>query len=89
MSCKNDSLHCLLTVHGVIQAAKVIADRAGVSKGYGFVTFLHEEDAKKLIMNCDFVMLNHRRLNIAPAIKKQVLTRTEINFNDLLKNYVF
>lgn len=36
--------------HGEIEEAVVISDRAtGRSKGYGFVTFKNEEDAKKAL----------------------------------------
>jgi hypothetical protein len=36
----------LFSAYGRVRAAKVISDRAGVSKGYGFVTFETEEEAK-------------------------------------------
>ena len=35
--------------YGAVRDVKVIADKSGSSKGYGFVTFEHEEDAKKII----------------------------------------
>ena len=31
-----------------MKQTKIIADRAGVSKGYGFVTFETEEEARRL-----------------------------------------
>lgn len=37
----------IVSVYGTVKAAKVISDRAGVSKGYGFVTFETEEEAKR------------------------------------------
>jgi RNA recognition motif-containing protein len=39
----------LFTAFGTVTAAKVISDRAGVSKGYGFVTFNTEEEANRLM----------------------------------------
>lgn len=36
------------SVWGNVKATKIISDRAGVSKGYGFVTFETEEEAKRL-----------------------------------------
>lgn len=86
-----------------MKSTKIIVDRAGVSKGYGFVTFETEQEAQRLqadvrisvisgspachsarrvasvILKFDFVypqgecvVLRDRKLNIAPAIKKQV-----------------
>ena len=41
-------LHKLFSDYGNVRATKIIADRGGASKGYGFVTFETEEEAKKL-----------------------------------------
>jgi RNA recognition motif-containing protein len=38
----------LFSQYGKVVNTKIIADRAGVSKGYGFVTFDSEEEAKRL-----------------------------------------
>lgn len=38
----------LFSAYGNVKATKIISDRAGVSKGYGFVTFESEEEAKRL-----------------------------------------
>lgn len=38
----------LFSTYGNVKATKIILDRAGVSKGYGFVTFETEEEAKRL-----------------------------------------
>ncbi|KAA0189180.1 hypothetical protein HAZT_HAZT012254 [Hyalella azteca] len=62
----------LFSNYGTVKATKVINDRAGVSKGYGFVTFETEEEARRLTQEADNIMLKERKLNIAPAIKKQV-----------------
>ncbi|XP_022199308.2 protein boule-like isoform X4 [Nilaparvata lugens] len=61
----------LFSKYGNVKATKIIADRAGVSKGYGFVTFETDEEAKRLQSDADNIMLKERRLNIAPAIIKQ------------------
>lgn len=37
----------LFSAYGTVRAAKVISDRAGVSKGYGFVTFETEDEARR------------------------------------------
>ncbi|XP_023239852.1 protein boule-like [Centruroides sculpturatus] len=41
-------LHALFSNYGNVKATKIISDRAGVSKGYGFVTFETEEEAKRI-----------------------------------------
>jgi len=64
----------LFSAYGTVKAAKIIQDRAGVSKGYGFITFENEEDAKRL-READNIVLRERKLNIAPAIKKQPFSR--------------
>lgn len=67
-------MHQLFSKYGTVKAAKIIQDRAGVSKGYGFITFESEDDAKRLQREADTdnIVLRERKLNIAPAIKKQV-----------------
>lgn len=62
----------LFSQYGAVKATKIISDRAGVSKGYGFVTFETEDEARRLTQEADNIMLKDRKLNIAPAIKKQV-----------------
>ncbi|XP_076466666.1 protein boule-like isoform X2 [Babylonia areolata] len=61
---------------GPVKDAKIIADRAGVSKGYGFVTFENQEDADRIIKKeADNLIFKDRKLNIGPAVRKQVLPR--------------
>lgn len=67
-------LQTLFSSYGNVKATKIILDRAGVSKGYGFVTFETEEEARRIQREAD-VILKDRKLNIAPAIKKQPFTR--------------
>jgi len=72
-----EELHQLFAQFGTVRGTKIIMDRAGVSKGYGFVTFETEEEAKRLYIavtnkEMDPIILRERRLNIAPAVKKQV-----------------
>lgn len=42
-------MYVMFSAYGSVKATKVISDRAGVSKGYGFVTFETEEEAKRLV----------------------------------------
>lgn len=65
----------LFSSYGTVKATKIISDRAGVSKGYGFVTFESEEEAKRLQRDAENIVLRERKLNIAPAIKKQPFSR--------------
>lgn len=44
---EHDLVH-LFSNYGNVTGTKIIADRAGVSKGYGFVTFETEDEAKRL-----------------------------------------
>lgn len=66
----------LFSAYGNVKATKIISDRAGVSKGYGFVTFETEEEAKRLQQEAECIVLRERKLNIAPAIKKQPFSRS-------------
>lgn len=96
----------VFSAYGNVKATKIISDRAGVSKGYGFVTFETEEEAKRLqqeviddvpstnnrlyrntglvslfiapvvLPQAECIVLRERKLNIAPAIKKQPFSRS-------------
>ncbi|XP_064185663.1 protein boule-like isoform X1 [Anguilla rostrata] len=61
--------------HGAVKEVKIVIDRAGVSKGYGFVTFETQEDAQKIIhdVSADRLCFRDKRLNIGQAIRKQQL----------------
>ncbi|KAJ1522734.1 hypothetical protein ONE63_001893 [Megalurothrips usitatus] len=61
----------LFSQFGNIKEIKIISDRGGVCKGYGFVTFETEEEANKVRHQPDSLVLKERRLNIAPAVMKQ------------------
>ncbi|XP_033149673.1 protein boule isoform X3 [Drosophila busckii] len=63
----------VFSAYGTVKSTKIIVDRAGVSKGYGFVTFETEQEAQRLQADGECVVLRDRKLNIAPAIKKQYL----------------
>ncbi|XP_019885808.1 trithorax group protein osa isoform X2 [Ooceraea biroi] len=66
----------VFSVYGNVKETKIISDRAGVSKGYGFVTFETEEEAKRPQQEAECIVLRERKLNIAPAIKKQPFSRS-------------
>jgi hypothetical protein len=48
-------LALLFSKYGSVKGTKIIMDRAGISKGYGFVTFETEEEARRL-----FTAMNNR-----------------------------
>ncbi|XP_004526790.1 protein boule isoform X1 [Zeugodacus cucurbitae] len=66
----------VFSAYGNVKSTKIIVDRAGVSKGYGFVTFETEQEAQRLQTDGECVVLRDRKLNIAPAIKKQSIVAT-------------
>ncbi|NWX45994.1 BOLL protein, partial [Steatornis caripensis] len=64
--------------YGSVKEVKIVNDRAGISKGYGFVTFETQEDAQKILQEASdspyyAKKLNYKdkKLNIGPAIRKQ------------------
>lgn len=63
--------------YGNVKSAKIITDiNTGASKGYGFVTFGSEEEALRLQKFGGIAILHNRKLNIGPAIKRNVATTT-------------
>lgn len=59
--------------YGNVKSAKIITDiNTGASKGYGFVTFASEEEALRLQKFGGIAILHNRKLNIGPAIKRNV-----------------
>lgn len=64
-------LLCAFSTYGKVRSTKIIFDQDGYNKGYGFVTFNTEEEARRLQSIGRCVILRNRLLNIAPAFKKQ------------------
>ncbi|XP_062517790.1 protein boule-like isoform X2 [Corticium candelabrum] len=57
-------------MYGNVKDSKIITDRQGVSKGYGFITFDSQEDATR-VQEQGCVYFREKKLNIGPAIRKQ------------------
>lgn len=57
----------------VVIEAKVIFDEHQIPKGYGFVTFQSEEDVQN-VTEMGTLFLRNKKLNLGPAVKKQVPT---------------
>ncbi|NXM75895.1 BOLL protein, partial [Serilophus lunatus] len=68
---END-LKKFFTQYGSVREVKIINDRAGVSKGYGFVTFETQEEAQKILQDAKKLNYKDKKLNIGPAIRKQL-----------------
>ncbi|XP_033097930.1 protein boule-like isoform X2 [Anneissia japonica] len=58
--------------YGQVKEAKIITDRAGISKGYGFITFENADEAVRIIKEQgNNLIFKDKKLNIGPAIRKQ------------------
>ncbi len=63
-----DDLHALFSQHGEVEEAVIVKDKfSGRSKGFGFVTFVNDEDAEKAIAALDGHDLNGRNLVVNEA----------------------
>ncbi|CAG2181151.1 unnamed protein product, partial [Oppiella nova] len=71
MFAKESEVKNLFSQFGTVVSVKIINDRAGVPRGYGFVTYETEEDAKRVMKESDNLLIKNRKLNISVAIKKQ------------------
>ncbi|KAM6071125.1 protein boule-like [Chlamydotis macqueenii] len=57
--------------YGSVEEVKIVNDRAGVSKGYGFITFETQEDAQEILQEAKKLNYKGKKLNIGPAVRKQ------------------
>eukprot|EP00075_Anas_platyrhynchos_P028314 XP_027317567.1 protein boule-like isoform X3 [Anas platyrhynchos] len=57
--------------YGCVREVKIVNDRAGISKGYGFITFETQEDAQKILQEAKKLSYKDKKLNIGPAVRKQ------------------
>ena len=56
-STSEQELFQLFSTYGNVIGTKIILDRGGVAKGYGFITFETEEEAKKLLNEVSTIWL--------------------------------
>ncbi|XP_056375900.1 deleted in azoospermia-like [Hyla sarda] len=54
--------------YGAVKEVKIITDRTGVSKGYGFVSFYDDVDVQKIVDSQ--ISFHGKRLKLGPAIRK-------------------
>jgi RNA recognition motif-containing protein len=67
----DESLRKAFASYGDITEAKVITDRdTGRSRGFGFVTFARDEDAKTAISKMDGTSLDGRTIKVNEAQEK-------------------
>lgn len=55
--------------YGSIKEVKIITDRTGVSKGYGFVSFYNDVDVQKIVESQ--INFHGKKLKLGLAIRKQ------------------
>nr|CAD7200181.1 unnamed protein product [Timema douglasi] len=74
---ENDLLE-LFSGFGIVTSAKIITDRAGISKGYGFVTFMNDTDAAYVLstFQSNSATIRGQKINVAHAIRKQSYVHT-------------
>ncbi|XP_070814268.1 protein boule-like [Chaetodon trifascialis] len=65
------SLRHVFSQYGGVKEVKIVVDRSGMSKGYGFVTFETEDDALKVLNDANGIHLKDRKLSVAQAVRKQ------------------
>ncbi|XP_069814806.1 deleted in azoospermia-like isoform X2 [Dendropsophus ebraccatus] len=61
----------LFSKYGPVKDVKIIADRSGASKGYGFVSYYDVVDVQKIIDSQ--ISFHGKRLKLGPAIRKNNL----------------
>ncbi|NXY41432.1 BOLL protein, partial [Ceuthmochares aereus] len=57
--------------YGSVKDVKIVRDRTGVSKRYGFINFETHEEAQKILQETKILNYKNKKLNIAPAVRKQ------------------
>ncbi|NXD30243.1 BOLL protein, partial [Spelaeornis formosus] len=68
---END-LKTFFAQYGSVTEVKIIYDRTGVSKRYGFVSFETQQDAQKILQDAKNLKYKDKSLTLGPAIRKQV-----------------
>ncbi|KAM9766916.1 protein boule-like [Menidia menidia] len=63
-------LRHVFSQHGVVKEVKIVIDRSGLSKGYGFVTFETQEEVLKILNNANGICLKEKKLCIGQAFRK-------------------
>ncbi|KAM8904278.1 protein boule-like isoform 2-T4 [Spinachia spinachia] len=64
-------LRHVFSQHGAVKEVKIVIDRTGMSKGYGFVTFETQDDALKILHDVNAISCKEKKLSIGPAVRRQ------------------
>ncbi|XP_054329443.1 deleted in azoospermia protein 1-like [Pongo pygmaeus] len=70
--------------HGSVKEVKMITNRSGVSKGYGFVSFVDDVDVQKIVESQ--IHLQGKKLKLGPAIRKQKFCARHVQPRPLVFN---
>ncbi|XP_050633812.1 deleted in azoospermia protein 4-like isoform X20 [Macaca thibetana thibetana] len=70
--------------YGSVKEVKIITDRTGVSKGYGFVSFFNDVDVQKIVESQ--IHIQGKKLKLGPAIRKQNLCAYRVQPRRLVFN---
>ncbi|XP_058290443.1 deleted in azoospermia protein 3-like isoform X2 [Hylobates moloch] len=70
--------------YGSVKEVKIIRNRSGVSKGYGFVSFVDDVDVQKIVESQ--IHLHGKKLKLGPAIRKQKLCARHVQPRPLAFN---
>ncbi|XP_054881054.1 protein boule-like [Poeciliopsis prolifica] len=63
-------LHQIFSQYGAVKDVKIIIDRSGISKRYGFVTFENQDDVLRILSNATEICFKEKKLCIGQAVKK-------------------
>jgi len=66
-----EDLREFFSKYGSVRDARIIRDRAEVSKGYGFVTYDSQDSVDNALKDSDNLNLHGKKLNIGRAVRKQ------------------
>lgn len=85
-----DDLRDFFSKYGSVRDARIIRDRAEVSKGYnfryGFVTYDSQDSVDNALKDSDSLDLHGKKLNIGRAVRKQQPSNTQSQYNDQMLN---
>ncbi|XP_019522687.1 PREDICTED: LOW QUALITY PROTEIN: deleted in azoospermia-like [Hipposideros armiger] len=70
--------------YGSVKEVKIITDRSGVSKGYGFVSFYNDVDVQKIVESQ--INFHGKKLKLGPAIRKHNLCAYHVQPRPLVFN---
>ncbi|XP_055233058.1 deleted in azoospermia protein 1 isoform X2 [Gorilla gorilla gorilla] len=70
--------------YGSVKEVKIITNRTGVSKGYGFVSFVNDVDVQKIVESQ--IHFHGKKLKLGPAIRKQKLCARRVQPGPLVSN---